>query len=369
MLWAHTLRVLALGSDEAPALKPGSSAPFNSAVNASDPAGQRSRGIEQPPGSRRARRPASDSGLEAVGARAWEESAPPTQPSIAPAASRVALCEPSLAESAPRSHREPRGSSFAYIVVPLVGSSGLGAGGLLAALTVDPSVLGRMLTSSALGVLGFSSMLAGLIAFWYLRRLSALANAARQLARAGTEGDARLELGDPTTALARYMGEITEARAALSRQIERQRDLERERIEGLVRERTRRLTEENEDLRRLLGPSKTLFSVDAGGRILACASGGGLSWLGPAPEGVPLWEYLQRDDREIASRFEAAFRDMLRGLPEEMDLRRMPMSVALGERYLALEYQAVQAADGRLERLLVLLTDITVPISNPPEPA
>jgi hypothetical protein len=46
----------------------------------------------------------------------------------------------------------------------------------------------------------------------------------------------------------------------------------------------------------------------------------------------------------------------------------MPRTLAVGERYLALEYRAVCSAGGELSRVLLVLTDITIPEPDPATP-
>jgi hypothetical protein len=51
--------------------------------------------------------------------------------------------------------------------------------------------------------------------------------------------------------------------------------------------------------------------------------------------------------------------------PGELDLQRMPRNLAVGERYLALEYRAVRDLSGGVVRVLVLLSDISIPEPDP----
>jgi hypothetical protein len=43
----------------------------------------------------------------------------------------------------------------------------------------------------------------------------------------------------------------------------------------------------------------------------------------------------------------------------------MPTSLVVGERHFALEYKGVSDAQGKLDRVLVLLTDVTIPAPDP----
>ncbi len=223
--------------------------------------------------------------------------------------------------------------------------------------------LGVGLVATAFALVVSSLALASAIVRSFARRLEAIVLDAQRRARALPEA-ASAHASDPLTSLALCLGKMSDRMETLTRELEQRGEEERARVDALVRERTRQLGEEIADLRRMLGPSKAVLSVDARGNIVGHSSSVIEGWLGPQPEHGHFWDYFDRGGAEAASRFEAAWRDMLRGVPSEIDLRRMPTSVAIGDRYVALEYQAVQAADGQLERLLVLLTDITVPAAD-----
>jgi hypothetical protein len=318
------------------------------------------------PGSRFARRRSSSSRLEkAVSSRRREESGPPTKPSIAPrAAAGVHRETPITPVDSGLGPWQRAARTRTYSVVFVLAAVALGLVGLIAAALGHSGPFGDALWGIALGL-----VLAGLaVAFSVLRafalRLEALAAEAEQRARPLLSSLATEHAGDPMLLLAHSLGKMSDRIEALTRELEQRAEEERSRVDLLVRERTRQLGEEISDLRRLLGPSKAFLSVDAQGNIIGSSSSVVEGWLGPQPEHGHFWEYFDRGGAEVASRFEAAWRDMQRGVPREIDLRRMPKSLAIGERYLALEYQAVQSPDGKLERLLVVLSDITVPVPD-----
>lgn len=244
-----------------------------------------------------------------------------------------------------------------YGVILIAGGILVGLGGVIAAATASGRSLGMVLWALASCLSFFSVAMAVAMAAAHVRRLSGLAAEVRRMARVG---EPEASPGDPIAALAHCIGKMSERMAELGQQLEDLREHEQARVDALVRERTRQLAVEVEDLRRLLGPTKAFVSVDGQGRILGGSAANVLDWLGPPPEGTSFWDYLERGDRAQASRFEAAWRDMSRSAAEEIDLRRMPKSLALGDQYFTLEYRAVQAPGGQLERLLVLFSDISV---------
>jgi hypothetical protein len=241
----------------------------------------------------------------------------------------------------------------------------LGLAGLVVAALGHAGGFRAVLVATALALVVSSLALALALVRSFAARLGALVLEAQHRARAVPEAGTAEHASDPLTSLALCIGKMSDRMETLTRELEHRCDEERARVDVLVRERTRQLGEEIADLRRWLGPSKAFLSVDAQGNIVGHSSSVIEGWLGSQPERGHFWDYFDRGGAEVASRFEAAWRDMLRGVPSEIDLRRMPTSFAIGDRYVALEYQAVQAADGQLERLLVLLTDISAPAAAP----
>lgn len=320
-------------------------------------------GADVAPDSRFARRRPSSSRLESAGSsRRREESGPPTKPSIAPrAVTGLHRDAPAtLVESAPGVwQRAARTRTYSMIFV-LAGAA-LGLVGLVAAALGHSGLFGGSLWAIALALLLASLVVALGVARAFALRLEALATEAADKARPLLSPPATEDSGDPLARLALSIGKMSDRIEALTRELEQRGEAERGRVDALVRERTRQLGEEISDLRRLLGPSKAFLSIDAQGNIIGSSSSVVEGWLGSQPEHGRFWDYFDRAGAMGASRFEAAWRDMQRGAPSEIDLRRMPKSLAIGDRYLALEYQAVQSAEGKLERLLVVLSDITVP--------
>jgi len=322
-------------------------------------------GAEAAPGSRLARRRPSNARQDAAGSsRRREESGPPTKPSIAPRpASESLRDEPAPLGESPFRRWERTGPTLTYSMLLVLGAVALGLGGLLAASNGQAGGFSGAFWPLALSLLTFSLIMAVVIAFSFARRLEALAAEAQRHARVSPDPMPGQSSGDAVAVLACSIGKMSDRIDALSRELERRSEEEQGRVDALVRERTRQLGDELDDLRRLLGPSKAFVSIDGDGKIVGVSSSVE-AWLGPQPEQGCFWEYFARSGSGVASRFEAAWRDMLRGVPEEIDLRRMPQSLALGERYFSLEYQAVRSAEGKLDRLLLLLSDITMPSAD-----
>jgi hypothetical protein len=256
------------------------------------------------------------------------------------------------------------------MVLGLAGAA-LGFGGLLAATHGSGS--GGSLSSLpwlvAAITLIFSLSMAVVITLSFARRLDALAKAARRVAFGRAQVEADPSESDAIASLASSLTRLTERITELTAERERNSEQEQGRLDALVRERTRDLGEENEDLRRVLGDSKGVLSVDPQGKIIGQFSSQLIpKWLGAAPHEVLFWDYFEQAAPGAGARFQAAWSELLKAPGGELDLRRLPRTLAVGERYLSVEYRAVRDGSGTLRRMLVVLTDITIPEPDPATP-
>lgn len=345
-------------------LKRAPSAPFRPSVRLINSQGQglvpRAEGV---PGSHLGRRRPSDAKLEALGVKRRDESAPPTQPSIAPP-SRSAHAEPLvLADETPLAQLERTAPTLTYGLVIALAAVALVVGALTATWSGghDVSRVASRLWFLVVSTLLFSLSIALAVTLSLTRRLRALAAAAEQLAYWRSEPLPEAPRRDPVTSLAVSVTRMSERIARLTSEIEQCVEEEQARVDELVRERTRALARESDDLRRVLGESRALLSVDRDGRIVGSASPVLASWLGAAPRAARLWDYFEQASSGAGARFEEAWGRVLRELPGEPSLRRLPRSLAVGGRYFALEYKPVHDPGGNLERVLILLSDITIP--------
>ena len=306
-----------------------------------------------------------------TGTRLREESTPPTKPSIAPP-SHSELLDPEQAaviESPLTPFHEPA-PTLSYGMVLVVAGAALGLAGLLGSTL---SHEGNWASSGpwwlAVATLVFSLSMAVVITLSFARRLDALAQAARRLAFGRTSPGAEPPRGDAIAGLARCLTRMSERIADLAAELERVSEQEQGRLDTLVRERTRDLSEENEDLRRVFGDTKGMLSVDPQGKLVGQASSVIPRWLG-APPGSDgrFWEYFEQASPGAGARFQTAWRELMQR-PAELDLRRLPRTLAVTERYLAVEYRAVRDGAGELRRVLVVLSDISIPEPDPATPS
>jgi hypothetical protein len=255
-------------------------------------------------------------------------------------------------------------------MVLVVAGAALGFGGLLASSHVHDSE--GWLSSSGPWILAavtlvFSLSMAVVITLSFARRLDALALAARRLAPVRGQPNSDGAPRDAIASLARCLTRLSDRIQELNAELERSSEQEQGRLDTLVRERTRDLGEENEDLRRVLGDAKGVLSVDPQGKLIGQPSPVIPKWLGKAAHQARLWDYFEQGAPGAGPRFEAAWTELM-AHPLDFDLRRLPRSLAVGERYLGVEYRAVRAANGELRRMLVVLSDITIPEPDPATP-
>jgi len=88
------------------------------------------------------------------------------------------------------------------------------------------------------------------------------------------------------------------------------------------------------------------------------------SWLGSAPRAGQFWDYFERASLGVGTRFESAWARATQSSGDP-DLAAMPKSLTVGRRHFDLEYKGVLDGDGKLDRVLVLLSDVTIPEPDP----
>jgi HAMP domain-containing protein len=260
--------------------------------------------------------------------------------------------------------------TLTYGMVLVIGGAAVGFGGLLVSASAregTPWASGLSWVLAAM-TLVFSLSMAVMITLSFARRLSALGEAARKLAYGRATPPADENHQDPIASLARSLSRLAERNRELEGELERSSEQEQGRLDTLVRERIRGLGDENDDLRRVLGESKGVLSVDRHGKLAGQGSPVISKWLGTPPSDARLWDYFERAVPGAGARFESGWQELLRQLPGEVDLRCMPRTLAIGERYLSVDYRVVRTTGGELSRVLVVLTDITIPEPDPATP-
>lgn len=257
--------------------------------------------------------------------------------------------------------------TLTYSAVIVLAVFALGLGAVMAAWSggrQGASWLAGTLLFVAVSTLIFSASMAVVITLSFTRRLRVLADAAWRLAQPKSEPPLAPPGGDAVTSLAHSVTRLAERIALITGELEQLVEEEQARVDALVRERTRALAREAEDYRRMVGDTKGFLTLDRQGRVVA-QSAQLERWLGAMLRSVQFWEYLEKAARGTGVRFEAAWARSVAVEPPEPELAGMPTSLAVGSRHFALEYKGVLDSQGQLDRVLILLTDVSIPTPDP----
>jgi two-component system chemotaxis sensor kinase CheA len=136
---------------------------------------------------------------------------------------------------------------------------------------------------------------------------------------------------------------------------------EQERLEALVLARTAELNERNADMKRILeNVGQGFFTLDLAGRMSRERSAVLERWFGPAPESASFCDLVTRADPAVGDWFAVAWEGLCDGiLPLELSLDQLPKRLSVGEFVLELDYRPILRAGGELERVLVVVSDVT----------
>jgi two-component system chemotaxis sensor kinase CheA len=194
------------------------------------------------------------------------------------------------------------------------------------------------------------------------RRLEAIASSANAVAGGDLNvkpvDDQRAdEIGVMVTAFNSMLRQIR----GLVQHIKKAAREEQVRLERLVAERTAELDTRNADMRRVLdnvGQGFLTLNRDCQmsrerSRILE-------NWFGKAPESGSFIDYLAQLDEKAADWFKLGWDAVVEDvMPLEVTLDQLPKRLALGGRHFELEYRPIVTDDGKLERTLLVLSDVT----------
>jgi HAMP domain-containing protein len=271
-----------------------------------------------------------------------------------------------LGDPSPLAQLERAAPTLTYNVVIVLAAAALGFGALLAAWSGGRpgGMWSGTLIFVAVSTLIFSASMAMVITLSFTRRLRVLSEATWRLMQSRSEPPLTPPSGDSLTLLAESVTWMAQRIAELTGELELSVEEEQARVDELVRERARTLAREAEDYRRMVGETKGLLTLDHEARVVAQSS---LldAWIGVLPRSVQFWEYLERAALGTGPRFESAWSRAVQQKAAEPDLTRMPTSLVVGERHLALEYRSVLDSQGKLDRVLVLVTDVSIPAPDP----
>jgi two-component system chemotaxis sensor kinase CheA len=136
---------------------------------------------------------------------------------------------------------------------------------------------------------------------------------------------------------------------------------EQQRLEQLVQERTAALHERNADLTLILdNVGQGFLTLDLRGRMSHERSAVLARWFGAAPESGLFAALLTRVDPDLGTWFELSWEGLAEGvLPLEMCLDQLPKRISHGDARFELDYKPILRPDGELDRVLVVVSDVT----------
>lgn len=237
-----------------------------------------------------------------------------------------------------------------------------------AALDAQRASVQRHAALVGLGALLFGGLCASWIALSLGNRLRAIAAVADAVAAGDLEQK-------PVDAAGSF-DEIGRMAAAFNTMLERIRSLvehiqesareERSRLESLVAERTRELDLRNLDMRRVLdNVEQGFFTLDLDGRMSLERSAILERWLGAAPASGKFSDYIAQVSPSAGEWFSLAWDGVIEQLiPLDACIDQLPKRLRSSEHELQLEYRPVLTADGRLERVVVVISDVTLALQR-----
>lgn len=222
-------------------------------------------------------------------------------------------------------------------------------------------VLGQALIGGALALL-----VGALGAYWIARslgnRLKAIAGVAGVVAQGRLDEPALEDAGrDEIGALAGAFNAMLLQLRALIGQIRKNAAEEQRRLAQLVAERTSELDSRNADMRLVLDHvGQGFVMIGRDGTMSRERSAILERWLGPAPASDKFADYIALASPRLGAWFGLGWQAVIEGeLPLDLELDQLPKTLTVGERVLHIGYRPIFSAQGQLERVLAVLSDLT----------
>jgi HAMP domain-containing protein/HPt (histidine-containing phosphotransfer) domain-containing protein len=220
--------------------------------------------------------------------------------------------------------------------------------------------------------LGGAALMCGLLlSVWIARsfagRLKAIATVAERVAAGDLEQNsvhdpARDEIGS----LAQSFNTMLSRLKALIAEIQHNAELEQQRLEGLVQVRTQELAVRNDDMRRVLeNVEQGFLTIDRQGQMSIERSRIIEKWLGASPKSGSLWDYIGAALPGTRDQMVLSWDQVVEGFfPLELSLGQMPSRFVIDGRHLSVEYKPILDSHGDLERVLVVMSDLTAVVER-----
>jgi two-component system chemotaxis sensor kinase CheA len=221
-------------------------------------------------------------------------------------------------------------------------------------------------------LLGACGLFIGSIAAWLIgrslaRRLRTIADVATAVAAGDLETKPVSEPGtDEIGVMAQAFNAMLAQLRSLISHIQENAKEEQQRLEKLVSERTRALDRRNTEMRLLLDNADQGFlTIDRDAIISRERSAAVDKWLAPFAEGISFGACLDRLVPRFGEAFAANWSQVVdEELPLELTLGQLPRSFDLGTRHFTLDYRSIVDEKGLLDKVLVVISDLTSAIER-----
>lgn len=137
-------------------------------------------------------------------------------------------------------------------------------------------------------------------------------------------------------------------------------------LEKKVEAATSEIRERNRDMRVVLDNVRQgLVTIGADASLSSEHSAALEDWFGPYEAGEGFGPYLARSCDKLGAWFDLSWETVTDGfLPLELAIDQLPSKASFDGRHFAFEYEPVLDADGELEKMLVVVSDITADVER-----
>jgi signal transduction histidine kinase len=132
-------------------------------------------------------------------------------------------------------------------------------------------------------------------------------------------------------------------------------------LERIVADRTKALDGKNREMKLVFDHVQQGFlTASSDGVVSSQFSRAVVTWLEAPTAGETLWSFFSRTDATFARWLELGWQTLAEDIfPRDVAISQLPSRFVKGPRTFEVAYQPVDGADGRLEQVLVLVSDIT----------
>lgn len=137
-------------------------------------------------------------------------------------------------------------------------------------------------------------------------------------------------------------------------------------LEKKVEARTAEIRQRNKDMRLVLdNVQQGLVTINRDGTLCAEHSRALIDWFGNYEAGDSFAEYLSRSNQEFGDWFGVCWDSLTDGfLPTDLAIEQLPKDAQFDERHTRFEYQPILDANGEIEKMMIVITDVTADVAQ-----